>query len=74
MRLSEFRELMIDEFGEAYSEVIASDLALTEHSDKIGSQLIAEGVDPRDVWLAICRQSGVPKERWHGINKTKSKK
>lgn len=73
MRLSEFRELMNDEFGEAYAEIIAKDLALTEHSDKSGEQLIAEGEDPKEVWLAICRQNGVPKSRWHGINKLKQK-
>ena len=74
MRLSEFRELMNDEFGPGYAEVIAKDLALTEHGDKSGEELIAAGEDPKDVWLAICRQSGVPKSRWHGINKAKSKK
>jgi Protein of unknown function (DUF3046) len=74
LRLSEFRELMNDEFGPGYAEVIAKDLVLTEHGDKSGEQLIAAGEDPKDVWLAICRQSGVPKARWHGINKSKPKK
>jgi hypothetical protein len=73
LRLSEFRELMNDEFGPGYAEVVAKDLVLTEHGDKSGEQLISEGEDPKDVWLAICRQNGVPKSRWHGINKIKSK-
>jgi hypothetical protein len=74
VRLSEFRQLMLDEFGPGYSEVIAKDLSLTEHGDKSGEQLIAAGEDPKDVWLAICRQSGVPKSRWHGILKPSAKK
>ena len=74
MRLSEFRELMIDEFGSAYAQVVAKDLVLTEHGDKSGEQLLAAGEDPKAVWLAICRQSGVPQSRWHGINKSKPKK
>ena len=65
---------MSDEFGAAYAEVIAKDLALTEHGDKSCEELLAAGEDPKDIWLAICRQSGVPKSRWHGINKSKSKK
>ena len=74
MRLSEFRDLMNDEFGPGYAEVIAKDLALTEYGDRSGEQLIADGLDPKDVWLAICRQSAVPKSRWHGISKLKPKK
>jgi len=64
---------MIDEFGSAYAEVITRDLRLTEHGDKTANELVAQGLDPKDVWLAICRQSDVPKTRWHGINKAKSK-
>jgi len=64
---------MVDEFGSAYAEVIARDLRLTEHGDKTANELVAQGLDPRDVWLAICRQSDVPKTRWHGTNKAKSK-
>ena len=48
MRLSEFRELMNDEFGPGYAEVIAKDLVLTEHGDKSGEQLIAAGEEVGD--------------------------
>jgi hypothetical protein len=65
---------MLDEFGAGYAEVIAKDLVLTEHGDRCGEQLIQDGQDPKDVWLAICRQSGVPKSRWHGIGKPQAKK
>jgi hypothetical protein len=62
---------MSDEFGEAYSRVLLSDLVLTELSDKTGEDALAAGEDPRIVWLSICRAVGVPKSRWHGFDKKK---
>lgn len=71
MRLSQFKDLVLDEFGREYAAVIARDLVLGEFSDKTADQALAAGEDPRDVWLAICAAAGVPKHRWHGINKDK---
>lgn len=71
MRLSKFRELMNDEFGAAYASVLQADLALTEFNDRTAIQLIADGEDLREVWFAICRASGVPQDRWHGLNRIK---
>lgn len=73
MRLSKFRDLMNDEFGEQYSNVLLSDLVLGELGDVTGNQAIKDGVDPRSVWLAICRANQVPQERWTGLNKTSKK-
>jgi hypothetical protein len=69
VRLSKFQELMNDEFGEQYAAVLVRDLALTELGDRTGAVALAEGEDPKDVWAAICKAAGVPKERWHGLNK-----
>ena len=66
MRLSQFTELLNDEFGAAYGKVLLADLVLTELKDRTGQQSLNDGEDPRDVWLALCRATGVPKERWHG--------
>ena len=73
MRLSQFHELMADEFGKPQSEVLIRDLALFELGDKTASALLAQGEDPRQIWLAICRAQQVPKERWTGLDK-KAKK
>ena len=73
MRLSQFYELMADEFGKSQSEVLIRDLALFELGDKTASVLLAQGEDPRQIWLAICRAQQVPKERWSGLDK-KAKK
>lgn len=69
VRLSKFQELMNDEFGEPYAAVLVRDLALTELNDRTGEVALADGEDPKDVWAAICKAAGVPKDRWHGLNK-----
>lgn len=61
--------LMNDEFGSEYAAVLVRDLVLTELDDRTGQQALAEGVEPKDVWLAICRAQNVPEERWLGLNK-----
>lgn len=71
MRLSKFKELMRDEFGLAYADVILADLALSAFGDKSALELIAAGEDLRKVWLEICKISDVPPERWHGRNTPK---
>ena len=73
MRLSQFQELMTDEFGRAQSEVLIRDLALMELGDRTAASLLASGEDPKEIWLAICRVQQVPKERWTGLDK-KAKK
>ncbi|MEY4293576.1 MAG: hypothetical protein RIR29_226 [Actinomycetota bacterium] len=75
MRLSQFNDLMSDEFGPDYSAVLLRDLVLGALADRTGQKCLADGEDPRDVWLAICQAEGVPKERWHGKpNKNKKTK
>ena len=71
MRLSQFNELMNDEFGREYAAVISRDLVLGALLDKTADQAMAEGMDPREIWLAICDSAGVPKNRWHGANRDK---
>lgn len=66
MRLSHFNNLMTDEFGQAYSQVISRDLVLSALGDRTAEQALAEGEDPKEVWLALCEANNVPKERWSG--------
>lgn len=73
MRLSKFSELMADEFGMAYAQVIIDDLVLGELGDRTAAEAIKAGDDVRLVWQAICAANGVPKERWHGKAKLKPK-
>jgi hypothetical protein len=73
LRLSQFQELMTDEFGKSQARVLIRDLALLELGDKTAASLLASGEDPRQIWLAICRVQQVPEERWTGLDK-KAKK
>ncbi|MEO9328688.1 DUF3046 domain-containing protein [Gordonia aurantiaca] len=64
MRLTEFNELMTTEFGVAKADSILVDHVLMEFGGRTGAQAIEDGVDPRDVWVAICRDFDVPRSRW----------
>jgi hypothetical protein len=74
MRLSKFRELMNEEFGEQYASVLIRDLVLRDLSDRTAEACIRDGEDLREVWLAVCRAENVPEARWHGTNKNTKKR
>jgi hypothetical protein len=65
MRLSEFRQALKDEFGEGYARVLTRDLILTAFGCT-ADQALAGGVPAREVWLALCAETDVPKSRWYG--------
>ena len=67
MKLSEFRLALTTEFGAAYGRVLAHDLVLHELGSRTADQALAAGVSPRTVWLALCKESDVPQDRWHGV-------
>lgn len=58
---------MATEYGDAYARVVLNDLVLTALGNRTGEQALGAGVPPRDVWLAICAETDVPRERWHGV-------
>lgn len=65
---------MSEEFGDSYSEILRRDLHLQELADRTPNQALADGEEPREIWLAICRSQQIPKSRWTGqpIAKRKS--
>ena len=69
MRLSVFHTLMTDEFGSEYAAVLLRDLSLTELRDLTGQKALDSGIEPKEIWQAICLAQNVPTERWHGLNK-----
>lgn len=54
---------MEDEFGAGYAHVVADDLVLSGMGDRTGSQALADGEDPKAVWLAVCETQSIPEER-----------
>ena len=74
MKLSEFWLAVSDEFGEAYGRVITHDLVLGDIGGLTAEQGIKAGVNPRDIWLALCRAADVPANRWYGVGQREPKK
>lgn len=67
MRKSEFARAIVDEFGEGYGRVVTRDVVLASLGNLSADEAIARGVEPRDVWLALCEVENVPLERRHGV-------
>ncbi|MBF6212632.1 DUF3046 domain-containing protein [Nocardia puris] len=63
MRLTEFQELMHGEFGVARGDALLADHVIPSLG-RTGADAIESGVDPRDVWRALCAEFDVPKARW----------
>jgi hypothetical protein len=74
VRLSEFWLAISDEFGETYGRVLTRDLVLGEVGGLTAEQAIQAGVPVRSIWLALCRASDVPPERWYGVGQRQPKK
>ncbi|AMT71616.1 DUF3046 domain-containing protein [Mycobacteroides immunogenum] len=64
MRLTEFHELVHGRFGAAYGSSVLVDHVLTALGGRTASQAVEDGVEPRDVWRALCADFDVPRDQW----------
>ena len=64
MRLTEFHELVKAQFGPVRGASLLVDHVLTRMGGRTAAQAIEDGVDPRDVWRALCADFDVPREHW----------
>lgn len=64
VRLTEFTELLTTEFGTVTANSMLVDHALIEFGGQTAAEALESGVDPRDVWVALCRDFDVPRNRW----------
>jgi hypothetical protein len=64
MRLTEFNELVTAQFGTVYGASVLADHVLTNLGGRTAAQAIEDGVDPREVWRALCVDFDVPRDRW----------
>lgn len=74
MKLSEFQRAIVDEFGAVYGQTLTNDLVLGELGNRTAQQALAAGVSPREVWIALCRETGVPQTHWYGAGKPAPKR
>lgn len=68
MRRSEFDRAVSEEFG-AQSGHLLTDLALTGCGGLTAASALAAGEPARDVWLALCEEMGVARERRYGVGR-----
>lgn len=64
VRLTQFRELVDGQFGTVRGASVVVDHVLTQLGGRTATQAIEEGVDPRDVWWALCADFDVPRDQW----------
>ena len=64
VRLTEFQELVEGQFGPVRGASMLVDHVLTAFGSRTAAQAIEDGVDPRDVWRALCADFDVPRDQW----------
>jgi Protein of unknown function (DUF3046) len=60
VRLTVFWEKMQAQFGEAYAASVAKDHVLAGLGGRTVDQALAEGVEPKAVWRAVCEAFEIP--------------
>lgn len=66
MRLSDFWRMVDEEFGPGYGRLLVDSQVLGEIGHRTAAQGIEDGVPVRQVWVALCMEMDVPKDRWLG--------
>ncbi|MGO4593417.1 DUF3046 domain-containing protein [Leifsonia sp. 2TAF2] len=74
MKLSEFQRAVSDEFGSTYGQALLTDLVIGELGGRTATEALSAGLPPREVWLALCRETGVPSSHWYGAGKPAPKR
>lgn len=64
MRLTEFNERVALRFGAAYGSSVLVDHSLCGFGGRTAAQAIEDGIEPRDVWRALCSDFDVPRDQW----------
>lgn len=54
MRVTEFWQRMDEQFGAAYSQSVAKDYVLAGIGERTAAQALADGVDVKVIWRAVC--------------------
>ena len=64
MRKTQFHELVEAQFGTVRGASLLVDHVLTRLGGRTAAQAIEAGIDPRDVWWALCADFDVPRDQW----------
>lgn len=63
MRLTAFWERMHAQFGDVYAESVAKDHVLAVLGGRTVNQALADGIDAKIVWRAVCEAFNIPESR-----------
>jgi hypothetical protein len=63
VRLTAFWDLMRAQFGDVYADSVAKDHVLAALGGRTVSQALADGIDAKIVWRAVCDAFNIPESR-----------
>ena len=63
MRITVFRRLMSQEFGEIRAEMLARDHVFSSLGNRTVDQALEAGLPAKEIWRAVCEVFEVPPER-----------
>jgi hypothetical protein len=63
MRITVFRKLMAQEFGDVRADMLARDHVFSSLNGRTVDQALEAGVEPKEIWRAVCDAFEVPPER-----------
>ena len=62
VRLTVFWDKMRGQFGDSYAVSVAKDYVLAGLGSRTVDQALADGVDPKAVWRAVCEAFEIPEK------------
>ncbi|HEY7595871.1 MAG TPA: DUF3046 domain-containing protein [Actinophytocola sp.] len=63
MRITVFRKMMAEEFGEIRADMLARDHVFSALDNRTVDQALEAGVPTKEIWRAVCEAFEVPPER-----------
>jgi hypothetical protein len=64
VRLTEFHELVEGQFGEVRGASLLVDHVISGFGGRTAAQAVEAGIEPREVWRALCADFDVPRDQW----------
>ena len=63
MRITAFRKMMAEEFGEIRADMLARDHVFSALNNRTVDQALEAGVPTKEIWRVVCDVFEVPPER-----------
>ena len=63
MRITAFRKMMAEEFGEIRADMLARDHVFSALDNRTVDQALEAGVPAKEIWHAVCDVFEVPPDR-----------